>query len=119
MRYGAPRREPRALERSGPNCHGRVALARGEGEEVISFGGQAKTFERVDDFPKLPAKFQEDDALEKEGKERIYSRGTDDGDYPVTNDDVWNDFLKEVNPDVSRIDQPDHVIFRVLAFPLR
>jgi len=34
--------------------------------------GQAITLERVDDFPKLWAAVQRDDALEKEGKERLY-----------------------------------------------
>jgi len=47
--------------------------------------GQAKTLERVDDFPRFWAAFKTDDAREKEGKERIYSQPTPDGDYIVTN----------------------------------
>ncbi len=96
-----------------PGC-GKSALYR-ELERRILESGQAKTFERVDDFPKFWAAFQADDALEDGGKERIYSRRTDDGDYLVTNDDVWNDVLKEVNSDVLQIDKPDHVIFLELA----
>jgi len=93
-----------------PGC-GKSALYC-ELEKRILESGQAITFERVDDFPKLWAKFQEDDALDKEGKERIYSKGTDDdGDYHLTNDNVLNDILKEVNSDVLKIDKPDHMIF--------
>jgi adenylate kinase family enzyme len=92
-----------------PGC-GKSALYR-ELEKRILESGQAKTFERVDDFPKLWAKFLADDALERKGKERIYSKRTDDGDYLVTNDNVWNEILKEVNTDVLKIDKPDHMIF--------
>jgi adenylate kinase family enzyme len=100
-----------------PGC-GKSALYR-ELEKRILESGQAITFERVDDFPKLWAKLQEDDALEKEGKERIYSKRTDDGDYRFTNDNVLdnvlNDILKEVNSDVLKIDKPDHMIFLEFA----
>lgn len=92
-----------------PGC-GKSALYR-ELEERILESGQAQAFERVDDFPKIWARLQRDDALEKEGKERIYSRRTDDGGYLVTNDTIFNDILKEVNSDVLKIDKPDHMIF--------
>jgi adenylate kinase family enzyme len=95
-----------------PGC-GKSALYR-ELEKRILESGQAKTFERVDDFPKLWAKLQGDDALEKEGIQRIYSKRTDDGGY-LPNDSVFNDILKEVNSDVLRIDKPDHMIFLEFA----
>ena len=92
-----------------PGC-GKSALYR-ELEQRILESGQAKTFERVDDFPKLWAKFLEDDALESEGQERIYTQPTADGDYLLTNDAVLNEILKEVNSDVLTIEKPDHMIF--------
>jgi adenylate kinase family enzyme len=91
-----------------PGC-GKSALYRELGRRILD-SGQPITFERVDDFPKVWAKFLEDDALENEGKERIYSRPTDDGDYLVTNDCLMNDILKEVNADVLRNSKPHHVI---------
>jgi len=91
-----------------PGC-GKSALYR-ELEKRILESGQAKTFERVDDFPKVWARLQGDDAREREGKERIYSRRTDDGDY-LANDNFFDGILKEVNADVLRIDKPDHVVF--------
>jgi adenylate kinase family enzyme len=98
-----------------PGC-GKSALYR-ELEKRILESGQAKTFERVDDFPKVWAKLLGDDALEKEGKERIYSKRTDDGGYLLNDDDFLNDILKEVNSDVLRIDKPDHMIFLEFARP--
>ena len=92
-----------------PGC-GKSALYR-ELEKRILESSQAKTIERVDDFPKVWAKFQGDDALEKAGKERIHSKRTDEGGYSFTNADVLNDILKEVNADVLHIDRPDHVVF--------
>jgi adenylate kinase family enzyme len=92
-----------------PGC-GKSALYR-ELEKHILASGQAKTFERVDDFPKLWAKLQEDDALEQQGQERIYSTASDDGDYHITNYNIFNDILKEVNADSLKIDKPDLVIF--------
>jgi adenylate kinase family enzyme len=98
-----------------PGC-GKSALYR-ELERRIRERGQARTFERVDDFPKLWAKLVGDDALEQEGKERLYSRRTDDGGYTLTDDNVLNDILKEVNSDVIGIDRPDHMIFLEFARP--
>lgn len=96
-----------------PGC-GKSALYR-ELEKRILESGQAKTFQRVDDFPKLWAAFQRDDALEKEGKERLYSRRTDEGELRLTNDDLFNVILKEVNSDVLKIDKPDHMLFLEFA----
>jgi adenylate kinase family enzyme len=98
-----------------PGC-GKSALYR-ELQKRILESGQAQTFERVDDFPKFWAKFQEDDALEQAGKTRIYSRPTYDGDYLVTNDAIWDDTLREVNADVLQIDRPEHIIFIEFARP--
>jgi hypothetical protein len=95
---------------------GKSALYR-ELEKRILESGEARTLERIDDFPKFWAAFKMDDALEKEGKERIYSLPTDDGDYVVTNNAIWNDVLKEVNSEVLRIDRPDHMVFVEFARP--
>jgi adenylate kinase family enzyme len=85
-------------------------------EERILFSGQALSCERMDDFPKLMAKFQRDDALEREGQARIHSTRTDDGGY-FPKGDVFNQILKEVNADVLSVDRPDHVIFIEFARP--
>jgi adenylate kinase family enzyme len=98
-----------------PGC-GKSALYR-ELEQRLLAGGQAKTFERVDDFPKLWAKLLADDALEGKGQARIYSRRIADGDYRLTNYQLLDDILKEVNADVLQIDKPDHVIFLEFARP--
>jgi hypothetical protein len=91
-----------------PGC-GKSALYR-ELESQFLTSGQAQTFERVDDFPNLWAKFQRDNALEKEGKERIYFEHPTDGTYIPFNG-VLDDILKEVNSDVLQIDTPDHMVF--------
>lgn len=92
-----------------PGC-GKSAIYR-ELEMRILESGQAKTFERIDDFPILWAAVLRDDALEKEGKERLYFKRTDEGELRVINDDLFNDILKEVNSDVLKIDKPDHMLF--------
>ena len=95
---------------------GKSALYRQlEGRLLAS--GQARTVERLDDFPKLWAKLQRDDALEAEGKERLHSRRTAVGDYDITDDDFLDDLLKEVNADVLGIDKPDHVLVLEFARP--
>ncbi len=96
-----------------PGC-GKSALYH-ELEKRILESGQAITFERVDDFPKLWAALQRDDTLEKEGKERIYFKRFNDGDTCLTNDDLFNVILKEVNSDVLKIDKPDHMVFLEFA----
>jgi adenylate kinase family enzyme len=102
-----------------PGC-GKSALYR-ELEQRIRASGQAKTFERIDDFPILWAKLQADDALEQEGQERLFSRRIGKGDYRITNynvlHNVFNEILQEVNSDVLKIDQPDHMIFLEFARP--
>jgi hypothetical protein len=95
---------------------GKSSLYR-ELEKRILESGQARTLERVDDFPKIWALFKRDDALEKEGKGRIYSVPTEDGDYLITNDAIWNDILKEVNAGLLKIARPDHMIFIEFARP--
>jgi adenylate kinase family enzyme len=91
-----------------PGC-GKSALYR-ELETRMLESGQARTVERVDDFPIVWARLQRDNALEREGKERIYSRRTDDGGY-FPYDNIMDGILKEVNADVLKIDKPDHMIF--------
>jgi len=96
-----------------PGC-GKSALFR-ELETQLLESGQAGTFERVDDFPKLWARLKGDDALEKAGKERLHSDRTSDGGYFITDNHVLDAILKEVSSDVLRIDEPDHVIFLEFA----
>jgi hypothetical protein len=73
--------------------------------------------ERIDDFPKLWALFKRDDALEEEGKERIYSVPAGYGDYALTNVAALSDILREVNAEVLKIDRPDHMIVIEFARP--
>jgi len=77
----------------------------------------ASDFMRVDDFPKLWAKFTGDDAAQKEGKPRRYSVKTSDGGYLVTNDGVWDEILKEVDADLKKLSRPGKVIFIEFARP--
>jgi adenylate kinase family enzyme len=102
-----------------PGC-GKSALYR-ELEQRIRASGQAKTFERIDDFPKVWAKLQAEDAREQEGQERLFSRRIGDGAYRITNYDVLynvlDEILQEVNADALKIDRPDHVIFIEFARP--
>ena len=86
-------------------------------ERRLMESGQAKNFERVDDFPILWAKFERDDALESEGKERLYTERTGDGGYILTDGNFLNDLLKEVNANVLKIEKPDHMIFLEFARP--
>ncbi len=79
--------------------------------ERLKEEGLAEDFPRVDDFPKLWAKFQEDDKRESEGKERLYSRKVPEGGYKVTNDDMWNELLKEVNEDIKKMEKEGRVVF--------
>jgi len=96
-----------------PGC-GKSALYR-ELEKRILESGQAKTFERVDDFPKLWAAFLRDETLEKEGKERLYFKRSDEGGLCLSNYHLFNVILKEVNSDVLKIDKPDHMVFLEFA----
>ncbi|MBU1078155.1 MAG: hypothetical protein KKH98_12735 [Spirochaetes bacterium] len=73
--------------------------------------GLAEEFPRVDDFPKLWAKFMQDDKNEKEGKQRAYSRKTDDGGYKVVNDMMWHELLKEVNEDIIPLKKTGRIVF--------
>ena len=98
-----------------PGC-GKSALYR-ELKERILGSGQAATVERVDDFPKLWAKLQEDDALEREGKERIYSSCTGDRDYRITDDSLLDLMLKELNSDLLEIDKPGHMVIVEFSRP--
>ncbi len=98
-----------------PGC-GKSAVYR-DIETRVKEEGLAQTFERVDDFPKLWGKFMADDQLSKEGKERIYSRPTDDGGYKVINNDIWDEILKDVNEDVISKSKDDHLIFIEFSRP--
>jgi adenylate kinase family enzyme len=96
-----------------PGC-GKSALYR-ELEKRLLESGQATTCERVDDFPKLWARIQADDAREREGRERLFTRMIGDGRLEITNRAVLvrvlNEILQEVSSDVLQIDKPDHVVF--------
>jgi adenylate kinase family enzyme len=96
-----------------PGC-GKTALYRELSTRILE-SGRAETCERVDDFPKVWARLHGDDDLEKEGKERLYSRRSDDGVYHITDETFLDEILKEVNADVLKIDKPDHLIFLEFA----
>ena len=98
-----------------PAC-GKSSLYR-ELEKRILESGQAKTFERVDDFPKVWARLERDDALEQAGQERIYSRRSEEGAYLITDENFFDEILKEVNAYVLTIDRPDHLVFIEFARP--
>lgn len=98
-----------------PGC-GKSALYRELGKRILA-SGQAKTIERVDDFPILWARIQRDDALEKEGKERIYSTWSKKVGYHITYPGFFDEILQQVNSDVLKIDKPDHMIFLEFARP--
>jgi hypothetical protein len=97
-----------------PAC-GKSAVYR-ELERRILSSGQALTCERVDDFPTVRTRFRGDDALQKKGRERLYSTRTEDGVYQPK-EGVFDDILREVSADVLRIDEPEHVIFLEFARP--
>ena len=98
-----------------PAC-GKSSLYR-ELEERFLESGQVQMFERVDDFPKVWARMKRDDTLEQDGKERIYTQRNEDGAYLITDENFFNDILKEVNADVLKLDKPDHLIFIEFARP--
>ncbi len=98
-----------------PGC-GKSALYRELGKRIRE-SDQAATFERLDDFPKLWAKLQADDALEQEAKERLYSTRADSGDLLITNDNLYTEILQELGLDALKIDKPNHVVFLEFARP--
>lgn len=98
-----------------PGC-GKSALYRHLEQRILD-SDQATTLERVDDFPKVWAMLQRDDALENEGKQRLYSARTDEGGYVLTRHEVLNDILGEVSADLLSIDKPDHMILLEFARP--
>jgi len=79
--------------------------------------GQAQSFERVDDFPKLWARFTDDDARDARGLDRRWSERTADGGYMVTAPNFLNELLEEVNADLLQIDKPGHIVFVEFARP--
>jgi adenylate kinase family enzyme len=95
-----------------PGC-GKSAIYRHLEQRILD-SNQATTLERVDDFPKVWATLQRNDALENEGRQRLYSERTAEGGYILTNHEVLNDILGEVSADLLTIDKPDHLI--VLEF---
>jgi adenylate kinase family enzyme len=97
-----------------PGC-GKSTIYR-ELERRILQSGQAKTCERVDDFARLWADYEEDHAREREGKERLHSVWTDSGECIITLE-YLHDVLKEVNADLLQIDKPDHCVFVEFARP--
>jgi adenylate kinase family enzyme len=98
-----------------PGC-GKSALYH-ELEKQILASSRAQTIERVDDFRKVWARMDGDDLLEQEGKERIYTQRSTEGAYLITDENFFDDILKEVSADVLEIDTPDHLIFLEFARP--
>ena len=95
-----------------PGC-GKSAIYRHLEQRILD-SNQATTLERVDDFPKVWAMLQRDDALENGGRQRPYSERTAGAGYILTNHEVLNAILGEVSADLLTIDKPDHLI--VLEF---
>jgi hypothetical protein len=89
---------------------GKSALYR-ELEARLLETGQARSFERVDDFPKLWARLQDDNRRQEAGLERRYSIRTKDGGYGLTDPDLLDSILDEVNVDLLEIKRPDHMVF--------
>jgi adenylate kinase family enzyme len=98
-----------------PGC-GKSAIYRHLEQRILD-SSQATTVERVDDFPKVWAMLQRDDALEDEGEQRLYSERIAEGDYILTTCEVLDDILGEVSADVLTIDKPDHLIVVEFARP--
>lgn len=73
--------------------------------------GLAKSFQRVDDFPKVWALIMEDDAREAEGEPRRFFTVIEEGDYAVIDDSFFDIVLQQVNREVLAIDRPDHMVF--------
>jgi hypothetical protein len=88
---------------------GKSALYR-QLEAQLLASGQAQSFERVDDFPKLWTKFTADDDREAEGLDRRWTARTEDGGYVLTDPNFLNDLLAKVNHDLLLIDKPDHTV---------
>jgi len=53
-------------------------------------------FDVVDDFPILWEKFEEDNLWESLGRQRLYSKRSD-GNYAVTNNDLWAFLIRMIN----------------------
>jgi adenylate kinase family enzyme len=70
----------------------------------LEAAGVASDFERVDDFPKLWNLFQTDTEFRR-------CRRTEDGDYKVTDDTVWDDVLAELGKDAEARSSPGKIIF--------
>ena len=98
-----------------PGCGKSALYSELEGQLLES--GRAGTIERVDDFPKVWGRLKGDDVLEKAGKERLYSERSSEGAYLITDDQFFDDILKEVNSDLLSIDKPDHTVFVEFARP--
>ncbi len=98
-----------------PGC-GKSALYR-ELEARLLGGIGASTVERVDDFPKLWARIMADDALEAEGRARIWSTITGEGDYELTDLRLMDLILEEVNADLLAVDRSDHLVVVEFARP--
>jgi shikimate kinase len=72
--------------------------------------GLARDFIRIDDFPKLWDIFSNDKSFKR-------CRPTEDGGYKVTDPEVWDDILKEVNTDVKKLSKPGRIIFIEFSRP--
>jgi len=99
-----------------PGC-GKSAVYR-ELEKLLVKEGLAKTFERLDDFPKLWNKFMIDNELEANGKPRKYSQRLKENEYKVVNNAMWDDILKDLNDDIlSKPEKKEHLIFIEFSRP--
>jgi len=66
-------------------------------------------FAALDDFPILWEKCVEDDLWESMGKGRLYSRRAE-GNYAITNADMWEFLIKKLNQQVEEIISPPRAL---------
>jgi len=77
----------------------------------------ARDVMRIDDYPKVRACFEADDAAEQAGRPRLYSNRGADGGWLITNPALWDEALRLVNEDVRRERQTGRAIFVEFARP--
>jgi hypothetical protein len=98
-----------------PGC-GKSAIFRGVEKRLLR-SGRTTSLQRLDDFYRIWAAIEHDDALEAAGQDRIYSQRDDEGLPSVTNFDLLDLVLREVSSDVLHIDRHDHIVFIEFARP--
>ncbi len=98
-----------------PGC-GKSEVYRRLGDRLVA-EGLAREVTRFDDYPKIRACFEADDAAEVAGRPRAYSSRGQDGGWLITNAALWDDVLKRINEDVRRERRAGRAIFLEFARP--